>query len=1278
MQPSAEVRDQRGLRLLALGAPSFSSAYAIADVQIILDGGGIRGLSELIILEEIMNRIKHLDKLNHVPRPCDYFDLIGGVSTGGLIALMLGRLQMPIGDAIQTYVQFTHQVFVSHKWFGGKEGMFKATQFEKSFQAIVKSALGDPGALMRDRGESGCKSFVSSLPAANMSLPVLFRTYEVSANQSDNCTIWEAARATSVVPQLFKPISIGVEGLKQQFLGASMGWNNPALQVLEEAESCFGSDCQVACLVSLGAGHPQTIAWQTSQWLSDSLVHMLKDISTNCENIAEQLEKRFKNISGVYFRLSVEQGMQPAALDDWQRLGEIKTHTSQYLAQVKISQIVDAVTQALSLCQPRITIGIINAPSVSVAKIEVSLEHISSPTPFFVGREDILAALDQCFSSSETSVGLKLQRRYVLYGLGGAGKTQIALKFVQQFSDRFSETHFIDASTVTSLDMFFRNLGEKRIGKDATAKDGLLWLAQKKEEWLLVLDNADDPDINLVEYFPKASHGNIIITTRNQTCCIHAPYNNTEIADISDDNAIKLLFDISNRPYDLTLGLAIVKELGNLALAIVQAGAYLLQDPGLELSDYLESYRRNRAKYLSRNTKQTVSDYTKPVYATWDMSFARLSVPAKQLLRICAFLHYSGITVSFFTDAFEWNKTHPTSSDTGFLKEVKVFFKYYIDNNGDWDEILFRETLVELGSYSLIHASQHNAYSIHSLVHAWAAEHETSDIQTNAFVCTSELLYCVCQLRFEQKNVKSMQMLVSHLQNVQSQTQSLNMDIALVFASIYRECIMLKEAENLQKQVIEYKQTTLGNDHPDTLLAMENLAITYHKQGQFTKAEQLRSYVVEAYMKIFGKDHLSTLSAIGHLAMTYWSQGQWSKAEELQSNVVIAQSSILGMEHPDTLSTLGNLASIYVNQGRWTEAEQLQLHILQIFNKIHGKDHSETLTIMSNLALTYKKQGRWTEAEQLESQVLEVRKRIFGEDHPDTLTIMNNLAATYQRQGQWPKAEQLQLQALQGMKKVLGEEHPETLTVMNNLALTYQKQGQWSQAEKLETYVLEVCRNIFGEDYPATLTACGNLGLTYQKLGNLTKAEELVTLVVKARKRILGENHPSTLLTMAGLASIYLDQGYWTEAEQLGSYVIEELTKLLGKDHPDILGVISNLASTYVKLDRWTEAGDLLLQVMEARKRILGEDHPDTLMVMGNLAVAYSNQGQWAKAAELESHVLEVRKKIYGENHPDVLVAMRNLAMTLRNLGQLTKAEQLELQAQKVEKAIPAEYLNNM
>jgi len=330
------TESNRGLRLLSL------------------DGGGIRGLSELIVLREIMQRIQHDEGLETVPRPCEYFDLIGGTSTGGLIALMLGRLRLTIDEAMDQYGRFAQYVFSEKKW-KGQDGTFKASKLEEIIKRIIKDYGVEKSAdeRMMDPRPVGqvCRSFVCAMPALNISSPRLFRTYVVRENRSYNCPIWQAARATSAAPTFFKRICIGEKGSEEEFIDGGLGCNNPVKQVLEEAEAAFGSNQYVACIISIGSGQPGVIGLKSpdafQKALPLDLIPVLRRIATDCESAAEDIEKRFRNIPSVYFRFNVEQGMQGVTLAEGDRLGEVTQHTMQYIQKTTVSQRINAAVEVI-------------------------------------------------------------------------------------------------------------------------------------------------------------------------------------------------------------------------------------------------------------------------------------------------------------------------------------------------------------------------------------------------------------------------------------------------------------------------------------------------------------------------------------------------------------------------------------------------------------------------------------------------------------------------------------------------------------------------------------------------------------------------------------------------------------------------------------------------------------------------------------------------------------------------------------------------------------------
>ncbi|KAF8579258.1 FabD/lysophospholipase-like protein [Ramaria rubella] len=489
-----------------------SEDHALEGLRLLsLDGGGIRGLSELLILQEIMHRIKEKEQLTESPLPCRYFDLIGGTSTGGIIALMLGRLGMSVAEAIECYGTLAQRVFSDVKPFG-KDGKFKASKLEEIVKEIVKRKTQNAEErLLSGPRNQGCKTFVCTRTALSMrGPPRLFRTYETPKYPTFNCTIWEAARATSAAPTFFKQIMIGQPGSQEYYIDGGIGCNNPIKQILEEAQVIFPGRT-VACVISIGTGQSQTIGIPTpnlfQRVLPLDVIQVLRSISTDCEQSAQEIAQRFQSLPNVYIRFNVEQGLQGVGLSQWERLHEVTTHTGQYIRNVEVNQKLDIAVAVISGKRGVVATSHIGGAVESVTCKKPHIKACPPPVNIFTGRQDILNQMHGYFSND-----IGKRHTFVLYGLGGAGKSQIAYKFVeisqsqcQREPSRFSDVFFIDASNTETINTDFKNIAYAK-GVGESLEDTLQWLASQYNEWLLLFNNADDAALNMASAHIHLAH----------------------------------------------------------------------------------------------------------------------------------------------------------------------------------------------------------------------------------------------------------------------------------------------------------------------------------------------------------------------------------------------------------------------------------------------------------------------------------------------------------------------------------------------------------------------------------------------------------------------------------------------------------------------------------------------------------------------------------------------------------------------------------------------------
>ena len=303
-----------------------------------LDGGGVRGLSGLMILKYMMEGIN----ANNPPRPSDVFDLICGTSTGGLIAIMLGRLRMTVKEAIDAYIELSETVFAPKHRFNfaanlwnlaHAKGSCDTAALEKAIKGVTAQKLGvghteDP---LHER-HAQCHVFVCAIRAGKRSL-IKFRNYAAEGTDDLEPKIWEAARATSAATTFFDPITIGK--YKQEFVDGGAEQNNPVQEAHDEAKA-YWKDRDIECVVSIGTGLSPLEAFGRS----------LKDVGKTLVKIATETDKThalFAKNHPQYpqytdeapvkrlFRFQVARGLENVGMAEHKKISDIADATQNYM-----------------------------------------------------------------------------------------------------------------------------------------------------------------------------------------------------------------------------------------------------------------------------------------------------------------------------------------------------------------------------------------------------------------------------------------------------------------------------------------------------------------------------------------------------------------------------------------------------------------------------------------------------------------------------------------------------------------------------------------------------------------------------------------------------------------------------------------------------------------------------------------------------------------------------------------------------------------------------------
>lgn len=687
--------------------------------------------------------------------------------------------------------------------------------------------------------------------------------------------------------------------------------------------------------------------------------------------------------------------------------------------------------------------------------------------PLFTGREEELQAIEDALKSGQNAA------IEAISGLGGVGKTQLALEYAYRHRAEYRYIFWALADTRETLSAAYLTLAEllNLPGKSQPEQRYIIeavksWL-EKTPDWLLILDNADDLEV-LHDFLPTIAGGRILLTTRVRAYGGLAK--GIELRKLPTDKAVSFLLRRSGTladnadpaaiaPAELTAAQEIERELDGLPLALDQAAAYI-EETSCGLQGYLRLYRKERKELLKARGGKS-QDHPDSVATTWKLAFEKIekaNPAAADLLRLCAFLAPDDIPELLITEG--------EVELTGPLKKLAR------------SPLKLNAAIAELQKYSLISRDPTaQTLSLHRLVQ---------------IVIRDSLLKNTARA-WAVRVVRTMNRVFPWAEDVTKW-------------EICRQ--LLPHAQECAALIGEWQMDTWECGY-----LLNSVGIYLKERAEYSAAQLYCEKALVISEKINGKNHINTLSSLNNLANIYYDQGKYEEAVRLHEQVLAIRHRVLGEEHPDTATSLNNLANAYNDQGKYEGAVRLYEQALAIERKVLGEEHPDTAGSLDNLATVYHDQGKYEEAVRLNEQALAIRRKVLGEEHPDTAMSLNNLGLTYQYQERYAEAESSYQKALAIRRKVLGEEHRYTATTLNNFGEIYYAQGKYREAEDFYQQALIVDRKVLGETHPDVAHIMNNLGKLSYDQGKCQDALPFFDQALAIRLEKLGAEHPDTKKT---------------------------------------------------------------------------------------------------------------------------------------------------------------------
>ncbi|MBA2286452.1 MAG: helix-turn-helix transcriptional regulator [Ktedonobacteraceae bacterium] len=688
--------------------------------------------------------------------------------------------------------------------------------------------------------------------------------------------------------------------------------------------------------------------------------------------------------------------------------------------------------------------SLLGAVSVEeAAPVTSSLWQVPLPrNPFFTGRQELLRTLHEKLRREHS---MALTQSWAISGLGGIGKTQIALEYAYQYRYDYTAIFWVSAATQDTLLTGLLALGErlKVLEKDERDHQRAIlmvkqWLAAH-QDWLLILDNADDVSIAR-DVLPPEHAGHVLLTTRAQALGSVAQRIEVETMGMAE-GALFLLHRARLLALEASLdhvlpdqraaAEAIVTEMDFLPLALDQAGAYI-DEVGCSLLVYLELYRAHRVELLRRRG-HVPGDHPESVFTTWSLNFQRIeqaNAAAGELLRLCAFLDPDAIAEELLSEG---------SAALGPLLCHTAA-----------DALALNEAIKELRTFSLVQRDpEARVLRIHRLVQAVLRDAMGGEERRRWAERAVRATSMVFPENAEIANRLRCQRYLPHAQACSVLIQ----EHAFVFAeaawllqrtaNYLYEVALYKQAEPLYQQALHIWEQTLGPEHPDAVCSLNGLATLYRIQGKYARAEALFQQAIRLREQALGSEHPDVAHPLRELGVLYLQQGKYEQAEVLYQRVLSIREQALGSEHPDVAHPLNNLAILYDKQGKYEQAEVLYQRVLRLREQALGPEHPDVAQALNNLAILYNKQEKYEQAEALYQRALSIWEQAVGPEHPNVAHPLNNLGDLYRVQERYEQAEPLLQRALHIWEQALGSEHPNVAHPLNNLGDIYRAQEKY-------------------------------------------------------------------------------------------------------------------------------------------------------------------------------------------------------------------------------------------
>ncbi|KUL42406.1 FxSxx-COOH system tetratricopeptide repeat protein [Actinoplanes awajinensis] len=797
----------------------------------------------------------------------------------------------------------------------------------------------------------------------------------------------------------------------------------------------------------------------------------------------------------------------------------------------------------------------------------------------FTGRDATLESLREQLNASTAQTG-----PVVLQGIGGVGKTQIAIEYVHRFNADYDIVWWISADqpalVVTALADLARELGlpiagSGRADEEAAAVLEALRLGSPSSNWIVIFDNTEDPE--QIRRFLPTGAGDVVVTTPGQEWSRTAWTLDINVFDRSESRALltRRVKGLSGADADEIAG-----KLGDLPLAVEQAAAWLATT-GMSARRYLDLLDEQLPRILN---EPPPPGYRHPAAETWRLSQGRLrqaNPAAAYLVELLAVLAPEPIPTILL-------------DSPGMADALAVFDPMFRDQ-------LMRNSLVrEASRFGLARVdSAIQALRMHRLVQS---------------VIISDLSVDEQRRRREQVHV--------------------------ILAKAQRGDPSDQPSWPTYQGILTHLEPSgaLDSEDPEVHQLTVDMVRYLRYRGDLTGARRLADRAIGTWESRLGAEHLSLLRMRSELGNVLEAHGEYQAALEVQEDAARRMIEQRGQTYPYALIALSGAAQAYAGLGQYQRAVEIGEQVLVHWQTTVGDNHRRTLAARNNFALWLMQAGDFGRSREISEQVAASAETLLGPTARWTLLWRCNLGRFLRADGDLTRSESVLRETLATCRNALDEADSYLLLTQKELAITLRRLGHLSEARELAERSLAAFGRTTGADHLFTQSCKLEIATIQSAQGDHAEARAAAAEVLAAYSRILGASHPASLMVANDLAVLELADGRVQDATEPLTRTYAALEGKLSASHPYVSICRMNVASALFASGDIQGALELDVTCLAGlREKLHSRTHPAVLAATANLVASRLATGDRVGGEALREEALRIAGDMFDEKHPQVI-----------------------------------------